>query len=169
MRRLYFLVPNTEYAENMINDLLLARIEERHIHLIAREGTPMEKLPEASLAQKTDFIPAAQRGLMLGGTLGLLAGLAAMTFPPAGVVVGGGAVLFTTLGGAGFGAWVSSMIGVNIPNSRLQQFEEAINRGEILMLLDVPKNRVEEIEEIISGHFPQVAIKGTEPTIPAFP
>lgn len=169
MRRLYFLVPNTEYAEKMVNDLLLARIEERHIHLIAREGTPMEKLPEATMMQKTDFIPAAQRGLLLGGSLGLLAGLVAVAFPPAGVVVGGGAILFTTLGGAGFGAWVSSMIGVDVPNSRLQQFEEAIDRGEVLMLVDVPKKRLEEIEGVISGHFPQVTIKGTEPTIPAFP
>ena len=49
MRRLYFLVPNVESAKKINDELLLARVEERHIHIIAKEGTPMEDLPEASL------------------------------------------------------------------------------------------------------------------------
>jgi hypothetical protein len=169
MRRLYFLLPSTECAGRVVKELLLARIEERHIHLIAKEGTPLEHLPEASLAQKSDFVPAVQRGLVLGGTMGLLAGLVAVAFPPAGLVVGGGGVLFSTLAGAGIGAWMSSMIGVDVPNSRLQHFEEAINKGEILMLVDVAKGRIEEIEKLVREHYPNVEIEGTEPTIPAFP
>ncbi|RMD67961.1 MAG: DUF1269 domain-containing protein, partial [Gammaproteobacteria bacterium] len=88
MRRLYFLVPDVETAKKIVDELLLARVEERHIHLIAKEGTPMEDLPEATFLQKTDFIPALERGLAIGGATGLLAGLVAVTFPPAGLVLG---------------------------------------------------------------------------------
>ena len=169
MRRLYFLVPDLDSAKKIVDELLLARVEERHIHVIAKEGTPLENLPEASFLQKTDFVPALERGLAVGGATGVLAGLVAMTFPPAGLVLGGGALLSVALAGAGFGAWLSSMIGASVPNSRLKQFEDAIEQGEILFLVDVPKSRVEEIDEMVKRHHPEAEIDGTEPTIPPFP
>ncbi len=169
MRRLYFLVPDLDSAKKIVDELLLARVEERHIHVIAKEGTPLENLPEASFLQKTDFVPALERGLAVGGATGVLAGLVAMTFPPAGLVLGGGALLSVALAGAGFGAWLSSMIGASVPNSRLKQFEDAIEQGEILFLVDVPKSRVEEIDEMVKRHHPEAEIEGTEPTIPPFP
>jgi hypothetical protein len=47
-RRLYFLVPNIDIATKVVDELLLARIEDRHIHVIAKRGTPLGELPEAS-------------------------------------------------------------------------------------------------------------------------
>jgi hypothetical protein len=38
------------------------------------------------------------------------------------------------------------MIGVDVPNTRLKRFEGAIEKGELLMMVDVGKDRVEEIE-----------------------
>ncbi len=169
MRRIYFLVPDLDSAHKVTEELLLARIEERHIHVIAKEGVELGDLPEASLLQSSDVIPAVERGLAVGGATGILAGVAAVTFPPAGLVLGGGAVLATALVGSGMGAWMASMIGVDVRNSRISQFEEAISQGEILFLVDVPKARVEEIEEMVKKHHPDADIEGTEPTIPAFP
>lgn len=169
MRRLYFLVPDVKNAREIVNELLLARVEERHIHIIAKEGTPMEDLPEAGLVQKSDFIPALERGIAVGGATGALAGIVAVTFPPAGLVLGGGAILATALAGAGIGAWASSMIGSDAPNSQIKQFEKAIEQGELLMMVDVPKARVDEIDELVKKHHPEAEISGTEPTIPAFP
>ncbi len=45
MRRLYFLLPNLDVTHKVVDELLLARIEERHIHVIAKEGTPLQDLP----------------------------------------------------------------------------------------------------------------------------
>ena len=101
MRRIYFLVPDLESANKVTDELLLARIEERHIHVIAKEGTELGDLPEASLLQTSDVIPALERGLAVGGVTGILAGVAAVTFPPAGMVLGGGAVLATALAAHG--------------------------------------------------------------------
>jgi hypothetical protein len=61
------------------------------------------------------------------------------------------------------------MIGVDVPNSQLSEFEEAIKGGEILMMVDVSKDRVEEIDDLVKKHHPEAEIEGTEPTIPAFP
>ncbi len=169
LKRLYFLLPDVEVTRKIVDELLLAHIPYEHIHLLARSGTPLEELPEAGIAQKTDLVPALERGMAVGGSLGALAGLAALAFPPAGVVVAGGAVLFGALGGAGFGAWVSGMIGVSLPNSRLERFEGAIEDGMLLMMVDVPKDRVEDFQDMIKEHHPEADIEGTEPTIPSFP
>ncbi|MEJ2346540.1 MAG: DUF1269 domain-containing protein [Gammaproteobacteria bacterium] len=169
MRRLYFLVPEVEMARKVVDELLLARIEFRHIHVIAREGTPLEKLPEASMLQSSDFVPALERGVAAGGATGIIAGIVAVTVPPAGLVLGGGAVLGIALAGAGFGALLASMIGAGMPNSRLKEFERAVEQGNLLMLVDVNKSRVEEIEQLVRDHHPEAKIEGTEPTIPAFP
>ena len=83
MRRIYFLVPDIATTNRIVDDLLMAKIEERHLHVLAKRGTPLEDLPEANLLQKSDFIPAVQQGLALGGTTGLLAGLVAVVLPPA--------------------------------------------------------------------------------------
>jgi hypothetical protein len=169
MRRIYFLVPDIATTKRIVDELLLARIGERHIHVIAKRGTELEDLPEANLLQKTDFVPAVERGLALGGTAGALAGLVAIVLPPASTVIAGGILLGSTLAGAGVGAWAGSLIGVSTSSSRIKQFEEAIEAGQLLVLADVPKGRVDEIEARIREHLPKVNIEGTEPTIPAFP
>lgn len=71
--------------------------------MIAKRGTPLEELPEANLLQKSDFIPAVQQGLALGGTTGMLAGLVAVILPPASTVIAEGILLATTLVGASVG------------------------------------------------------------------
>ena len=169
MRRIYFLSPDIEITKRIVDDLLLARIEERHIHVVAKRGTELEDLPEANLLQKSDFVPAVERGLALGGSAGALAGLVAIALPPASTVLAGGVLLGSALAGAGVGAWAGSLIGVSTPSSRIKQFEEAIEAGHLLVLADVPKNRVAEIEARIKKHLPEVDIEGTEPIIPAFP
>lgn len=169
MRRIYFLVPDIATTKRIVDELLLTRIDERHIHVIAKRGTELEDLPEANLMQKSDFVPAVERGLALGGSAGALAGLVAVALPPASTVIAGGILLGSALVGAGVGAWAGSMIGVSTGSSRIRQFEGAIEEGHLLVLADVPTDRVADIEASIKAHLPDVEIDGTEPKIPAFP
>ena len=171
MRRLYFLIPDVDSAKTIVDELLLARVEERHMHIAAADHHALTEanLPEANLLQESDFIPAVERGLAIGGATGILAGIAAVALPGVGLVLGGGAILGIGLAGAGVGAWLSSMIGISVPSSRLTEFEDAIKEGSLLMMVDVPKTRVEEITDLIKQHHPEAEIEGTEPVIPAFP
>jgi uncharacterized membrane protein len=95
--------------------------------------------------------------------------LVAIALPPASTVIAGGVLLGSALAGAGVGAWAGSLIGVSTANSRIKQFETAIESGQLLVLADVPKERVDEIEELVKSHLPEAVIEGTEPIIPAFP
>lgn len=169
MRRLYFLVPDTTVGKKVVDELLLARIEWKHIHVLAKRGTPLEDLPEASVWQKSDVVPAMQRAVPLGGATGLLCGLVGLAIQPHLVVAGGGILLATSLAGAGIGVYLGGMVGLNVGNTRLKQFEEAIERGELLVIVDVPRDRVAEITERIRKAHPQAHPEGTEPRVPAFP
>ena len=106
MRRLYFLLPGVDSAKTIVDELLLARIEERHIHIAAKDHHALTdaNLPEANLLQESDFVPAVERGLAVGGATGVVAGIAAVT--TGGLALAGGAILGIGLAGAGVGAWI---------------------------------------------------------------
>lgn len=169
MRRLYFLVPETSLAKAIVDDLLRARVTWRHIHVLADHSVALEALPQASLLQSSDVIAALARGTALGGATGALAGLAALAFPPAQLVIAGGAVVALTLAGAGFGAWTATMIGVDEPSRRLERFQDAIKAGQLLLMVDVPAAREQEIQQMVHEHFPKAEMAGAEANTPIFP
>lgn len=163
------MVPDSSSARRIRDELLLAQIENAHIHVMAKDGVPLNGLHEASILQTTDFVHGAETGLAVGGGIGIIAGLVAVFFPPAGVDLQLVTILLTALIGAAFGAWVASMVASSIPNSRLKTFEAAIAAGRVLMMVDVPAGRVDEIKQLVASHHPEAMGSGVEPTIPAFP
>lgn len=168
-RRLYFVLPDLNSARQTMNDLLLARIEERHIHCLARRGTPLDDLHEANVLQKTDLVHGAELGLILGGIGGAALGIVAVMSPPEGMTLQLVTILFTALIGAFLGAWVSSLVASAVPNSKLLVFAKDIEEGKILMMVDVPARKVEQIHALVEKRHPEAALGGVEPTIPAFP
>jgi hypothetical protein len=169
LRRLYWLLPDVDSARRTADDLLLARVEDRHMHFLARRGTDLGKLHEASVLQKTDVRHAAGRGLFLGGLLGALAAWLLAQFPIEGLVFKQGGVLLMIAFGAVFGVFASTLVGTSVPNSKLKRFADDIERGKILLMVDVPLQRVEEIQELLGRSHPEAVNRGIEPTVPAFP
>ncbi|MEK6593442.1 MAG: DUF1269 domain-containing protein [Pseudomonadota bacterium] len=167
-RRLYFMLPDMHTAHRVLDEMLLARIEERHIHFLARRGTLPPDLPEASVLQKTDFVHGAGIGLVIGGGTGVIAGALLVLFPPHGGALQLVTVLITAVLGALFGAWMASMAASAVPNSMLKRFHPDIERGKVLMMIDVPLRREREISGLIASRHPEVEAGGIEPTL-AFP
>ncbi|HVS26373.1 MAG TPA: DUF1269 domain-containing protein [Burkholderiales bacterium] len=168
-RRLYFVLPDLASARQTMDDLLLARIEERHIYFLARRGTPLGDLHEANVLQKTDIVHGAELGLILGGVGGAVLGVIAVMSPPEGITLQLVTILFTALIGALLGAWVSSLVASAVPNSKLLIFAKDVEEGKILMMVDVPARKVEQIRQLVERRHPEAAPGGVEPTIPAFP
>ena len=92
-----------------MDDLLLARIEERHIHFIAQAGSPMDGLHEANILHTTDVVHGFQRGALIGAALGCAGGLLLVYTVIADQNWHVATVVLAALLGAGFGAWTSSM------------------------------------------------------------
>lgn len=164
MRRIYFLAPNIETTHKIVDELRAQGIEDRHLHILAKRDTPLKDLPEASEFQKTDFIPAIERGAALGATTGLLAGLVGLRF--AGFAIAGGPVLGVLVFGATIGAMMSGLAGLQVGNSKVKQYAEAIERGEFLIMVDIPKERIDTISHLIIKHHPDAHFEGIEPLLP---
>jgi hypothetical protein len=169
LRRLYWLLPDVDSARRTADDLLLARIEHRHMHFLARRGTDLGALHEASVLQKTDVRHAAGRGLFLGGLLGAVAAWLLTQFPIEGLHFEHGGVLLMIAFGAIFGVFASTLVGSSVPNSKLTKFTDEIERGKVLLMVDVPSTRVEEIQTLLGQRHPEADNRGIEPTVPAFP
>ena len=167
--RMYVTLPDVSSARTLANDLLLARIEDKHMHFLARRGTDLGELHEASYLHKTDTVHGAFVGFVIGGLMGVLVGLLIVNFPPQGVSLQLVSVLIAAIVGAGLGTWVASMVGLQVPNSRLKGFDQEIQEGKVLLMLDVPSTRYQEVHDVIARTHPEAMDRGQEPTVPAFP
>lgn len=167
--RMYVTLPDLPSARQLANDLLLARIEDKHMHFLARRGTDLGELHEASYLQKTDAVHGAFLGMVIGGVVGICVGLLLVYFPPGGLSIQLVAVLIAAIIGAFLGTWVAAMVGLQVPNSQLKDFQGDIQEGKILLMLDIPASRYEEVRSVIARTHPEAVDRGTEATVPAFP
>jgi hypothetical protein len=164
-RRLYFMLPDVEHCKQQVAELQEVGIVEHDIHVIARNDIPLDGLHKASALQKTELAHGLELGVGVGGIAGMLGGVLAVTFPPAGVILGGGAVILATaLAGASFGSIVSVLIARDIPNHELEAFQARIGDGQILLILDIPTPRVDEIIQLIKTTHPEAQIGIVKPT-----
>jgi hypothetical protein len=169
-RRIYWLLPDLESARATMADLVQARMDLRHLHFVAREDCDLSGLHAANLLQTSDVICSAEAGLVVGAAFGGVLGLvAAMNFPDAAGNPQWSLIAGLVLAGALVDAWTSSMIGISAPNRRLQRFAAEIERGRILLMVDVPISRVEEIEARLQALHPEARPQGREPGMPSYP
>lgn len=168
-RRLYFILPDVDSARRTADDLLLARVEDRHTHFLARRGTDLGELREAGYLIKTDLLHGAGVGLGLGALGGLALGALLVLFPIEGSRPHPGTVFIAVLIGCLLGAWIASMVGSSVPNSRLKAFQRDIDAGKVLMMVDVPYAAVDSILNIVSARHPEAVPAGQVRPYPVFP
>ncbi|TFV92117.1 DUF1269 domain-containing protein [Oxalobacteraceae bacterium OM1] len=167
--RLYYLVPDIESARRTRDDILLSCIERRHIHFFSRSPLP-DDLPQANFLHTTDIIHGAESGMLVGALLGFAVGVViVLYFDFNAASTQAAAVVAAALIGLLFGGWAASLVAASLPNSRLKCFDGDLDGGRLLLIVDVPNQRVAEIEKLLRERHPEDGFKGEEPHIPAFP
>lgn len=155
-RRLYFLFPNEEHAQQAIDALQRdAMVETDQIHVIADYETRTIRHPHTRLLGDTEaqletrlwngnlilfFIALAVFIIALGSSMPVLAAVT--------VVV----MLATFVAGL--------MFTTRIPRAHMSQFREALSHREILLMLDLPRERVHEVEHYVHHHYPDAETGG---------
>jgi hypothetical protein len=71
--------------------------------------------------------------------------------------------------GALLGAWVASMVGASVPNSKLRQFQREIEAGKLLLMVDVPYDAVDGIRDVVNARHPEALPAGQVRPYPVFP
>lgn len=174
MRRMYFLTRSTDDARRITDELLLDRIDEHHIHILTHSGDLPDDLPEATSDEESDFFPALFKGLGLGAVTGLVIGVLLALTSAFGISV---EMLYNTpylavitIFGGLMGAFGAAIVGVSVPNPLLKRFNKALDEeGRILVMTDVPRDRVDELRARVQKADPDAEYCGVEPLKPAFP
>ena len=168
-RRVYWLLPDLPSARATMDDLLRARVELRQMHFVGREDCDMSGLHAANVLQTSDVIGSAEAGLVIGAAAGgMLGAFTAVSFTGLGDAPQWSLIPVLVVVGSLFNAWASSMIGISAPNRRLQRFAAQIEQGRILLAVDVPLERVEEVEARLQALHPEARFEGSEPGMPSF-
>ncbi len=161
LRRLFFLFPDAEYAERVVDELIDRGIHRRRIHAIVNGGDP-RSLPEATARQKWD---TGFRLEWIIGNTNLVVFLLAVIVFIASLVIG--SVLWAAL--SLFVMLLTFIAGeqfaVKVPDVQLTEFTDALAHGEVLLMVDVPVYRVAEIEGHVHHHHPGAAVGGVGWTI----
>jgi len=156
-RRLYFVIPDEPQAAQVVNDLNTAGVVVQHIHAIAGRGVTFTQLPSATERQRKDVASRLERLVWSGNlvlfalaTVGLIASLAGSS------LMGGAlSVVLMTLTLA-----TGALFALRVPDTHLDEFRGALSHGEILLMVDVPKRSVAEIEELIYRRHPEATPGG---------
>jgi hypothetical protein len=168
-RRLYFLLPDVASATHTANDLLLARVEDRHMHFLGKRGTDLGELHEASYFIKTDFMRGAAIGLFLGALGGVVLASIVVNYPPEGTHPGAATAMVVAILVTAIGLWLGTMAATALPNSRLKPFDDEIQRGKVLLIVDVPYENVDHIRHVCTSRHPEIVLSAQETRYPAFP
>lgn len=167
-RRIYWLMPSLASARWAMLDLQDAGVDSARIHFAAAEGIDLADLHEANIWQTSDVVRAAKNGLLIGCALGAFAGLVAAALYPLveDDITWELSAILALLGGL-MGAWSASMIGISIPSQRLERFAGALADGRILLMVDLPRDRVRPVEAMLAARHPEARFEG-EDALPAF-
>ena len=158
-KQIYFTLPSKDQATAIMKSLTaMDDISTDDISMVASAETPLDDLPDEMVAEPNDFLPGLQRGVAAGGSVGLLAGLVAVTYPPAGLALGGGALLSLTGMGAAVGAVTSAVVGAGVPNPEFGDQIDRLDGGHILCRVDAPPERVEKVRDVVDNVCPDASV-----------
>jgi hypothetical protein len=133
----YGIFRNRSQAENAVDRLVAAgfRTEDISVLLPENVGTKdfaHEKNTKAPEGTTTGVVA----GGVVGGTLGLLAGIGALAIPGLGPFIAAGPIMAALAGvgaGGAVGGLVGALVGMGIPEYEAKRYEGRIKEGGILM------------------------------------
>jgi uncharacterized membrane protein len=115
------------------------------ISVVAKDRDRVDSIEDETDTKMEEGLAAgATTGGVLGGLTGLLVGIGALAIPGVGPIIAAGPIAATLGGavvGAGAGGLAGALIGMGIPEEEARQYEEYLNQGEILVLVDAAADR----------------------------
>lgn len=149
MKRLYYLSKNIDYVKAISDELHQAGITDWNFHVVSRDdaGLYTHHLHGSGPLQRTDFIHWALRGTLFGLALSLCAVLFLWQTNLPSVVMFSAALMLTM-----FSTWVGGLIGVAHVHYKVARYYDKLQAGEYLMMVDIPRSHIKEIEALIEEH-----------------
>ncbi|WP_082423139.1 YsnF/AvaK domain-containing protein [Paenibacillus dakarensis] len=136
-------------ATQAIEDLKQQGFGTEEISVIAKDRDDVTTINEETGTKAPEGLASgAATGGILGGVTGLLAGLGALAIPGIGPIVAAGPIAATLTGaavGAGAGGLVGGLIGLGIPEDEAKEYDEYVEEGRILVLVETDEDRTNKV------------------------
>jgi hypothetical protein len=131
------IVPDHVQAESLVRQLHAAGFSGNDISVVFPDrGTTTDFARENDTKAAEGAVAGAGAGTVVGGTMGLLAGLTALTIPGLGPFLAVGPLIAALSGiaaGATVGGLTGALIGMGIPELDARRFESKIRGGKTLV------------------------------------
>ncbi|MDT9718632.1 general stress protein [Paenibacillus sp. ClWae2A] len=147
---------NTEReASQAIEGLKAQGFTSDEISVVTQDRDELKAIREETGTKAPEGVAAgAATGGVLGGVAGLLAGIGALAIPGIGPILAAGPIAAAFTGaavGAGAGGLVGGLVGLGIPEEDAKQYEEYVQNGKILLLVD-STDRDSDVYDVFSGN-----------------
>lgn len=143
-------------ASHAIEDLKDHGFLTEDISVIARNKRDVEAISEETGTKAPEGMASgAATGGLLGGVTGLLAGIGALAIPGIGPIIAAGPIAATLTGaavGAGTGGLVGGLIGLGIPEDDAKSYDNYVDEGRILVMVDADSTRANEVYNVFRSH-----------------
>jgi hypothetical protein len=164
-RRLYFLLPDKAHALSVVDELTRERIGIENMHALGSQGTQLEGLPSTSLRQYNDTASHLENFLWNANLLSFVVALGIFIIL---LITTGWSLWLLVPAAIMMANFLAGLRFTRLPNTHLDEFRDALAHGEILLMVDVPEQRVADIENQVHQHHPEATVGGVGWGTPAF-
>ncbi|MBJ7448866.1 MAG: CsbD family protein [Parachlamydiales bacterium] len=156
-KAIFCLANDTPQAESIIDDLKSKGISSNDISILFPDkGSKRDLVHEKETKAPEGYSVGVGSGGIIGGVLGLLAGIGALAIPGVGPFVAAGPIMAALSGsalGMAVGGLLGALVGLGIPEIVAKQYEGKINNGNILICVssdskDNSDNVLESMERL---------------------
>jgi hypothetical protein len=128
---------NAMQAETAVNRLITARFSQDDISvLLPDEASTREFAHEKNTKAPEGATTGVAAGGVLGGTLGLLAGIGSLAIPGVGPLIAAGPIMGALAGlgvGGAVGGLIGALVGMGIPEYEAKRYEGYVKNGGVLL------------------------------------
>lgn len=177
-----------EQTVNAINKLKEKGYRTEFISIMAKNEEKVEAVERSTdVHEEEDVASDAGKGALAGGILGAIGGLlvegGVLLIPGVGPFIAAGPLMATLTGivaGGAAGGLVGALIGLGIEKSEAKDYEDKLNEGNILVLVDTEDDSSDFVYDTFTNHntlntqyYPETyrnrPIKSTDPSDPNAP
>lgn len=145
-----------EEAIRVINQLKAEGYNSDELSVVGRNRDDLNHIEEATATKAEEGLATgAATGGVLGGVTALLVSIGALAIPGLGPIMAAGPIVATLTGaaaGASAGGLVGGLIGLGIPEKDAMFYDEFVQNGKVLVLVDNDADRADLAYRIFRDH-----------------
>ena len=136
-KAVFGIYPNTTSAESAVDRLLGAGFSNSDVSVLMEDSVSTRQFAhEKSTKAPEGTATGVAAGGVVGGTLGLLAGIGALAIPGVGPLIAAGPIMATLAGlgvGGAVGGLLGALAGLGIPEYEAKRYEGRVKDGGVLL------------------------------------